>query len=546
MKKQFQILFYFLFISFITHAQPSIAWQRCYGGTDNDFFLYAIKTTDGGSIATIASGSEDGDLEGITNSSGWVIKFDSLFNIEWQQFYSGDLYSSEPVQPICLANGDYIFGGYGGEGCNGFHGSTDLFLLKTNSSGDTLWSKCYGSPGSDQFSSILHTEDNGFLITGSSYYSGGDIPSHYGVLSTDIILIKTDSIGNILWLKVLGGSSYDSPLSAPIEITRGIYQIHLYSASDDYDLEDCPVTDIKKRWIVQLDSMGNIIKQNFLSAEDDLYSSDGAIFMEGNKTFVIGTGNAESANFPAPEGHAGDEGAIAVFDSTLSMINMIQFGGSGEDRFQRITKDEAGNYYIIGTSTSMDYDLSRNYNNGDNKDFWIVKLDSTFNLLWSRNFGGSEYDGDLGGGYFHGNLQVNDDKLLVFTGSITPENLPDYDIECGYLEFPPNFYHFQDAWLIAFDSLNNLPPPIIPPTSADCLMYPNPVNDILSVQSNLFNNNEVIIDLIDMAGKKILQTEKITDDLIQIDVKNILNGIYIVKIYDGNVVWNMDKIIIQH
>ncbi len=84
------ILFYlacYFYIS-IAYGQPDIIWQRCYGGTDADFFRDAIGTSDGGFITSLYTSSDDGDLEGVESPLGWVIKLDSSFEIQWQKFYS--------------------------------------------------------------------------------------------------------------------------------------------------------------------------------------------------------------------------------------------------------------------------------------------------------------------------------------------------------------------------------------------------------------------------------------------------------------------------
>lgn len=50
---------------------------------------------------------------------------------------------------------------------------------------------------------------------------------------------------------------------------------------------------------------------------------------------------------------------------------MKQWGGSGIDKFVRCKKDLQGNYYFMGHSSSDDYDLPANYNNGSDKDYWL-------------------------------------------------------------------------------------------------------------------------------------------------------------------------------
>lgn len=77
------------------HAQPSIIWQECFGGTADDYFYNTIKTNDGGIVACARCASIDGDLSSSPDCDGWVIKFDSSLHVEWQQLYIGEI---EPLK----------------------------------------------------------------------------------------------------------------------------------------------------------------------------------------------------------------------------------------------------------------------------------------------------------------------------------------------------------------------------------------------------------------------------------------------------------------
>jgi hypothetical protein len=390
----------------------------------------------------------------------------------------------------------------------------------------------------------MHTQDNGYLLTGISYSYGGDIPFHYGdELSGDAVIIKTDSAGNILWLKNLGGSNYDSPLANPVEISRGIYEVHIYSSSDDFDLQDCPITDLKKRWIILFDSIGNITKQKFMSAEDDLYASDGQIIWDQNKTIIIGAGNADSELFPAPEGHADEEGAVAIFDTSLTMTNMYLFGGSGLDRFGRCITDFEGSFYIFGFSESTDFDLPGNYNEGDAADYWIVNLDSNYDLQWSKNFGGSEHVGDIAGSNLHGNMILNSSGLYVLTGCVTPETLPDYDIQCGHLEENPNLYNFMDAWVVAFDLPLNISDHVI--SEYDFSIFPNPCNNILNILNQGYSG-EINVVIYDSFSRTLFENSYRSPADIQIPINNYLNGIFYLKIFNAKELLYSSSFVVQN
>jgi len=479
-----------------------------------------------GIITTLRGGSEDGDLIENPESSGWVIKFDSSMQVQWQKFYENGI---SPIKVIEIPFGDYLFAGACGSDHDSTNGFYDIMLMQTDSLGEILWSRCYGGYLADDLVSVQSTKDGGYLVLGSSYADGGDIPFHYGeACCNDAVIFKTDSVGNILWLRVLGGSLYDSPIGNAVETSRGIYQIHIFSSSDDYDLEDCPIMDIRKRWIIELDSLGNILRENFLSAEDDYLNFEKLLYQDGEYVISIGAGNAASTLFPAPAGHAGEEGSIAFFDSTLNLANIISFGGSGDDRFNGMTRDSAGNYFFVGISSSTDYDLPGNYNGGNNDDYWLMATDSNFNLLWSRNFGGGHISGDDMGSDEKSFLLLKSNVIYVFTGAVTPETLPDYDIQCGHLDIEPDLTFDRDAWLVAFSLPNAINTTI--PDIVDISIYPNPASGQcqVSITSSLVPARIQIKDVM----HRLVYDDEFYQDMA-IDLSGFVEGVYAVCIYNN-------------
>ncbi len=527
----------FVFFPMFAYAQPSIIWQECFGGTADDYFYNTIKTNDGGIVACARCASIDGDLSSSPDCDGWVIKFDSSLHVEWQQLYIGEI---EPLKSVELKHSGYLFGGACGVEHISTHGFQDILLMQTDSLGEILWSNCYGGILGDDLVSVQATQDGGFLVLGSSYGAGGDIPFHYGeACCNDAVIFKTDSLGNILWLKVLGGSLYDSPIANAVETSRGIYQIHIFSSSDDYDLADCPVTDSRKRWIIEMDSMGNILRENFLSAEDDYLNFENLLYQDGVYIISVGTGNAESPLFPAPVGHAGEEGSIAFFDSTLNLVNMISFGGSGEDRFNGMTRDSAGNYYFVGISSSTDYDLPGNYNDGITDDYWLMATDSNFNLLWSRNFGGSHTSGDDMGSAEISDILIKSGVIYVFTGAVTPDELPDYDIACGHQDVVPDIYDERDAWVVAFSIPNAIHSAT--PSELGMTIFPNPAETYckISISGTL---NPTHIQILD-ATQRVVHEGKYTPDM-SITLDHFKPGVYMLCLYNHTGLLDCEKLLI--
>jgi hypothetical protein len=168
-------------------------WSRLYGDLLHDFGRSVQQTQDGGYIF-------GGSKTSITNNDldFYLLKTNSSGEPQWEKTYGGDNedsgFSVEQTQ-----DGGYIFVGdtysYGA-------GSGDVYLIKTDSNGNETWSKTYGGTSADAGKSVRQTEDGGYIITGT-YESGQGY-------SKELYLIKTDEYGDTLWTRTYGGTGRDA------------------------------------------------------------------------------------------------------------------------------------------------------------------------------------------------------------------------------------------------------------------------------------------------------------------------------------------------
>jgi len=179
-----------------TDANGNVIWAKTYGGTDNDLAYSVQQTSDGGYILagwTLSFGAGSWDI--------FFIKTDANGNIQWTKTYGGtgeDLAYS--VQQT--SDGGYIVAGYTGSfGA----GSSDFFLIKTDANGNLQWAKTYGGISHDEAYSVQQTSDGGYIVAGRTW--------SFGAGNWDILLIKTDANGNIIWAKTYGGTDYDLAFS---------------------------------------------------------------------------------------------------------------------------------------------------------------------------------------------------------------------------------------------------------------------------------------------------------------------------------------------
>ena len=81
----------------------------------------------------------------------------------------------------------------------------DVYLIKTNAQGDTLWTRTYGGAVSDMGYSVQQTPDGGYIVAGYT--------DSFGAGGADVYLIKTNASGDTLWTRTYGGPSYDEGYS---------------------------------------------------------------------------------------------------------------------------------------------------------------------------------------------------------------------------------------------------------------------------------------------------------------------------------------------
>lgn len=161
-----------------------IQWQKCFGGTDYEEFYGMQITPDGGFIITGYTESLNGDVIG--NHGGlsdvWVVKLSSLGILQWQKCLGGT--NSELALNIhSSADGSYIISGYtesvDGD-ISGNHGGYEAWVVKLSNSGNLLWQKCLGGSINDQFFSVQTTSDEGYIITGATNSTNGDVSGNHG------------------------------------------------------------------------------------------------------------------------------------------------------------------------------------------------------------------------------------------------------------------------------------------------------------------------------------------------------------------------------
>lgn len=218
-----------------TDAQGNEVWNRTFGGPNDDCARSVQQTNDGGYIIV---GSTYSYNEAYLSQKVWLIKTDANGNKVWDRIFGGPLDDwGNSVQQT--SDGGYIVVGATKSYSKG--GESALWLIKTDANGNNVWDRTLARHGDAVGQSVQQTQDGGYIIMGST------VP--IGSIPGEIWLIKTDSDGNEVWDKILGGSGEDVGKSVQQTSDGG----YIIVGSNPYSAVNQGI------WLIKTDANGNVV-----------------------------------------------------------------------------------------------------------------------------------------------------------------------------------------------------------------------------------------------------------------------------------------------
>jgi hypothetical protein len=316
-----------------TDSCGNVEWSRTYGGTeflDIDIAYSVVETSDGGYAIAGETRSFGAGMEDF-----WLIKTDSYGYIEWNQTYGGsgiDIAHSV----VETSDGGYTIAGY----TSSFGFERNVWLVKTDVSGNVEWSQRYGGSDGEDAYSLVATSDGGYAIAGYAISFADEGTGR------DFLLIKTDAYGNIEWNRTYGGRLSEWAYSV-VETSDEGYAIAGYTTSSGAGLNDF--------WLVKTDDSGNMewnqtygspyIEEAYAVVE----TSDGGYAMVGNI-------NSAAANYY-------DLWLVKTDASGTMEWNQTYKGGYSDYASSLVTTSDGG-YTIAGYTDSF---------GAGNFDVWLIK-----------------------------------------------------------------------------------------------------------------------------------------------------------------------------
>lgn len=388
MKQVCTLFFIAIAISTTAQKNPPVQAQKCLGGTKSESADAISETKDGGCIISGYSNSNDGDVSGLHGIyyDAWLIKLNRYGTIEWQKCFGGSKYeNARSVHQT--ADGGFIFTGpsYSNDGdiANhyGFTIYSDYWVVKLDGSGNIQWQNSLGGTDDDYPAKIQQTKDSGYIVIGYSNSNNRDVTGNHG--GADCWAVKLNSLGKIQWQKSLGGAWSDNGESIQQTKDNG-YIIAGSTESNDGDVSGNH--GISDYWIVKLDSSGNIQWQKTLggtgidNAADIQQTSD-------NGYIVAGTSASNNGNVSG--NHGGYDYWVVKLNTSGNIQWQISLGGSADEQAHSVEQTTDGGYIVAGNSLSTNGDVSGNHGKLDS---WIVKLNASGKIQWTRSVGGTKDD----------------------------------------------------------------------------------------------------------------------------------------------------------
>jgi len=353
----------------------------------NNSYGFAIETTP--DCGTYFVGKQD--QGGSAGYDVYLIKTDAAGKTEWSKFFDNSI--SDAGEDIHLTNDNgLIISGSTYNSVNAFSKS-DYYLMKTNLYGDTLWTRSYGTNNDDWGQEVLQTSDSGYVFTGYLENFLAD---------KDVFLVRTNAVGDTIWTRDFGGSGDDFSLSLALTNDNG-YVLAGYSNSFS-SAYDC--------YLIKVDSNGDTVWTKVYGG-----TKDDALFSIKSTT----DGGFITAGYSDSYSAGGDVDVYVLKIDSVGDTSWTQtYGGTGQDYGRSIALTDDGGYVISGYSTS--------YGAGD-ADVLLLKIDNIGNTQWIKTFGrsstddGSDVEQTSNGGYVIGgySFNVNDAEYDLYLLKVSPD-----------------------------------------------------------------------------------------------------------------------------
>ena len=467
---------------------PEVEWFRTFGLDSADIAYSVQQTMDGGYI-----------YAGQTGPSSWygtdalLVKTDSIGIMDWYRLYGGEEVDNAK-SVLQTSDGGYIIAG---RTASFGVGSNDMYVVKTDSQGDTLWTRTYGGVSSDAAESVIQTSDGGYAIAGDFRLSYMDLFEMY--------LVKIDILGDTLWTRTYGGSNDRKAYCVRQTRDGGFVLVGFNGGGSDSDI-----------YLVKTDSLGNLQWSGtyggtgYETAQSVLQSADGGYI-------VVGTTTSFGINW--------NDIYVIKTDTLGDTLWTRTYGGDGFEYAYEVQQTNDGGYIIAGCTESF---CSGGY------DLYLLKINTIGDTIWTLVYGGENSESGR-------SIALTSDGGYIIAGE--------------YSIYLPPYDYLTDALLVKTGPDTAVSgAPVIQWVSQpkDFILhpaYPNPFNPTTTISFDLPIKIHVSIYIYNVLGQRvgILMDGTMPQGIhkVQWDGSNYPSGIYFIRASAGEFVQTRKVVLLK-
>lgn len=345
-------------IFFAKYSQCSgfTATQFCVavGGAGSDGGQSIVQTSDGGYAVAGSTGSF-----GQGSSDVYVVKVDASGTVQWTRTV-GQAVTEVSYSIVQTSDGGYVVGGTYNDGW--FLNDANAYIIKLDGNGTVQWTQIINGSGWDNCKSINQVSDGGFVMTGA--YNGGGASAVY--------VIKLDGSGALQWTRTVSTNPTpeDAWGNSIIQTTDGGYAVAGGTSGSGNGYIDM--------YVIKLDGSGTVLWTRKVGGV-----SSNTCGSEGRSIVQTSDGGLAVAGGTACFGQGNSDVYVVKLDGSGTLQWTRTVGGAGIDAGYSIVQISDGGLAVAGWTYS--------YGAGGS-DVYVVKLDGSGTVLWTRTFGGTGTD----------------------------------------------------------------------------------------------------------------------------------------------------------
>jgi len=445
-----------------------------------------------------------GDFGGLTTidgEDGFVAKYNSQGQLIWLKQLAGT--SINRLNGVAVLDDNQIFlvgdfkeKYYYNNDSLVSQDKLDLMLMKIDSAGHIQWAKSAGGMGFQSANDISIAANGNLCVTG---YFENDLTietvTKQGLGLRDVFVATFDQLGNLIWLKSIGGPAFEEGRSIATDMNNNIYvtgsfRDFLYLSNDtlvgngSYDV-----------YLVKYDANGQL---QWIEGMGGPNSDEGTYVNVDNNQDVYVVGWYDRSFNVADttlSGNKEEDGFVVKFDATGNYQWGMPMAGSFDERAYAVDFDVDNNVYLMGTLDSLlilNGDSLTNRHLNRPRDIYLAKYDQSGNYKWSQAIG--YYYND-----FCSDLHVKNANTIYITGAFQDSSIFVNDTIISQ--------NGNDVFLAKFfaDTTLNVPSIRTPKRTifAAIHLYPNPTSDQSVLIYELLQDSKVQISIIDLLGRPV-------------------------------------------